>query len=346
MNNKNIVARYEAWINPIFDAKISSRRNTELTVIDLNADDNEILDQLKPVTILHIRPTLDEIPEKWRVTDELISKCPNLICVSSTGAGYDTINIEACTRAGIAVVGQMGVNAKSVAEMAIGLMLSVSRRITESHIKLTTTRGFSREDVMGSDIGGKTLGLVGIGYAGTATAKLANAFGMKVIAFDPLLSDLEIEKRGATPVDFSSLLKESDIISLHCPRNESTRNMFDLKAFKDMKEDALFVTTARGGIHDEQALYEVLSSGHLRGAGLDVWQEEPPALDHPLLSLPNVVCTYHTAGVSLEGRYNVASEGADQIIDILDGKKPERFLNPEVWEAFEARRNNQKSTEE
>lgn len=334
MRQERVVARFEAWINPIFDKIINERSDTKLEVIDFNDSEESVWAKLKTVDVLHLRPTLDEIPPKWRVSKELLAKCPNLMCVSSTGAGYDTIDVEACTKAGVAVVGQMGINATSVAEMAIGLMLSVSRRITESDRVLKNRRGFSREELMGHDLCGRVLGIVGLGYAGSATAKLANAFGMKVIAFDPYLTFEEITSRGATSVDWEQLLKESDIISLHCPRDNSTRNMFNAEAFSKMKKGAQFVTTARGGIHDESALYQALIDEHLSGAGLDVWEEEPPALDHPLLSLPNVVATYHTAGVSHEGRYNVASQGALQIREILDGNKPSRLINPEVWEEF------------
>ncbi|MFD1579759.1 hydroxyacid dehydrogenase [Ramlibacter ginsenosidimutans] len=268
----------------------------------------------------------------------MIERCPKLLAVSSAGAGYDTVDVEACTHAGIAVVSQLGGNAPSVAEMAIGLMLAVSRRIVESDRKLRTQRGFSRESVMGSDIGGKVLGVVGIGYAGTRTATLAKAFGMRVLAFDPFVAPEEIRRRGAEPVDLETLLRSADVVSLHCPRNKDTLNYFDAKRFASMKKGAYFISTARGGIHDEQALAEALTSGHLGGAGLDVWKEEPPALDHPLLALHNVVATFHTAGVSHEGRRNVAKSAAEQVLQLLRGERPPHLINPEVWDAFLERR--------
>jgi D-3-phosphoglycerate dehydrogenase / 2-oxoglutarate reductase len=135
----------------------------------------------------------------------------------------------------------------------------------------------------------------------------------------------------------AALLKAADVISVHCPLDKTTANMFSKAEFAAMKPGAIFVSTARGGIHDEGALYDAIKSGHLGGAGLDVWELEPPPLDHPLLSLPNVVATFHTAGVTHQARKNVAGWAADQIVHVLKGHKPPRLVNPEVWPAFVAR---------
>ena len=147
----------------------------------------------------------------------------------------------------------------------MAVMLAMSRRIVESDRRLRVERGFPREDLMGSDIAGKVLGLVGIGRAGTRVAALANAFGMRVIACDPYLTAQEIETRGAKARSFEALLAEADFVSLHCPRNSETTGMMDGEAFSRMRGGAFFITTARGGIHDEQALAEALS--RRRGGG-------------------------------------------------------------------------------
>lgn len=198
--------------------------------------------------------------------------------------------------------------------------------------------GYSREDVMGHEIRGKTLGLVGMGHIGTRVAALAQAFGMQVIATDPYLSEDEIARRGARSVSFHDLLAQADIVSLHCPRDANTLHMMNVDAFARMKLGALFITTARGGIHDENALAAALRSGHLAGAGIDVWDQEPPPLDHPLLTMDNVFATFHTAGVTHEARRNVAAIAAEQIVQLLQGERPPRLINPEVWPAFERRR--------
>jgi D-3-phosphoglycerate dehydrogenase len=279
------------------------------------------------------------LPQEWFVSAGLIAQCPQLLCVSSTGAGYDTVDVAACTAAGIAVVNQAGGNADSVAEHTLALMLSVSRRMVESDRRMRREQGFTREDVMGHEIRGKTMGLVGMGHIGTRVAKLAQAFGMQVLAVDPFLSAEEIHKRGARSVRFSELLAQSDVVSLHCPRDASTLKMMNADTFAQMKPGALFINTARGGLHDEAALTQALTCGHLAGAGLDVWDQEPPPLDHPLLAMDNVFATFHTAGVTHEARRNVAAIGAEQILQLLAAERPPRLVNPEVWGAFEKRRN-------
>jgi D-3-phosphoglycerate dehydrogenase len=187
---------------------------------------------------------------------------------------------------------------------------------------------------MGHEIGGKTVGLVGIGHTGTRVAALARAFGMDVIATDPFLAPQEIERRGARAVSLQDLLAQADFVSLHCPRDAGTLKMMNAEAFARMKKGAIFITTARGGIHDEAALVQALRCGHLAGAGVDVWDQEPP----PLLAMDNVFATFHMAGVTHEARGNVAAIGAEQIAGVLAGERPPRLVNPEVWPAFERRR--------
>jgi D-3-phosphoglycerate dehydrogenase / 2-oxoglutarate reductase len=331
------VTRFDLWMNPVFDRIVGADPSVTLEVAPLREPDKGWV-ALERAHIYQITAAKDELSVQFRATRELLERCPRLLCVSSAGAGYDTVDVDACTRAGVAVVSQIGGNAPAVAEMAIGLMLAVSRRIVESDRKLRAQRGFSRESVMGHDIGGRTLGIVGIGHAGTRTAALAKAFGMRILACDPYVAPEEIRRRGAEPVDLTTLVRSSDIVSLHCPRDQQTLNLFDADRFASMKKGAIFITTARGGIHDEQALAQALTAGHLAGAGLDVWTQEPPSLDHPLLALDNVVATFHTAGVSHEGRHNVARMAAEQVLQLLRGDRPPRLVNPEVWDVFQQRR--------
>jgi D-3-phosphoglycerate dehydrogenase len=328
------VVRSGTWTNPVFDQVLGQNASISLDVFAITGADEEGWKKLAQAHVYHLMAARDDLPHQWHVTDELLRRCPNLLCVSSSGAGYDTIDVDACTNAGVAVVNQAGGNAISVAEQAIGLMIAVSRRLCEQDRRLRLGERFSREDVMGYDISGRALGLVGMGHIGTRVASLARAFNMTVFATDPYLSAHEIEQRGAVPVSINELLARSDIVSLHCPRNKETMNMFDAQAFKAMKQGALFVTTARGGIHDEIALAEALESGHLRGAGLDVWGAEPPPADHPLLGMDNVVATHHTAGVSHDARYNIAKVAADQIRSLANGNRPPRLVNPEVWPVY------------
>ena len=332
------VVRSDLWIGAAFDERLAREKDLSLGIFEARGDPAASWTVLAGAHVYHISAAKDELPKQWFACADLLARCPDLLCVSSGGAGYDTVDVAACTAAGVAVVNQAGGNAVSVAEHTLGLMLGVSRRMVEGDRRMRREIGYSREDVMGREIHGKTLGLVGIGHIGTRVAQLARAFGMKVIATDPFLSRVEIERRGATAVSFEELLAQSDFVSLHCPRDASTMGMMDADAFGRMKPGAIFVTTARGGIHDEAALARALQSGHLAGAGVDVWDREPPPLDHPLLAMDNVFATFHVGGVTHEGRRNMAAISAEQIVGLLAGERPPRLVNPEVWPAFEQRR--------
>ena len=328
------VVRFNQWYDPAMAERFAREPDIELRTVERDRDDDNAWASLSAAHAFQVSSAKDELPKRWFVTDELLARCPKLLCVSSNGAGYDTIDVAACTARGVLVVNQAGGNAQSVAEHAIGLMLDVTRRISLNDRLLRRERGFSREDIMGREMSGKVAGIVGIGHIGTRVARLARAFDMTVLAVDPYLTDEEIERRGAKAVTFDQLLERSDFVSLHCPRDKDTLKMMNADAFAKMKKGSVFITTARGGIHDETALLEALTSGHLMGAGLDVWEKEPPPLDHPLLKLDNVVATYHTAGVTSEARRNMATFAAEQIVGILKGGKPPRLINVEAWPAY------------
>lgn len=332
------VVRTDLWIDAAFDQRLAAERDIALGVFAVRGPAAQAWAALGDAHVYHISAAKDELPREWFAGAALLERSPHLLCVSSSGAGYDTVDVAACTAAGVAVVNQAGGNAASVAEHTFGLMLGLSRRMIEGDRRMRREIGYTREEVMGNEIRGKTLGLVGIGHVGTQVASLARAFGMKVIATDPNLSAAEVLKRGAAPVSLAELLAHADVVSLHCPREASTLRMMDAQAFAQMKRGAIFITTARGGIHDEAALVDALRSGHLAGAGVDVWDQEPPPLDHPLLKMDNVYATFHTAGVTHEARRNTAMIGADQIVHLLAGARPPRLVNPEVWPAFAARR--------
>jgi D-3-phosphoglycerate dehydrogenase len=332
------VVRSDLWIDRAFDERLGRESDVSVRVFPVSGNTAAAWDALAGAHVYHISAAKDELPQEWFARADLIARCPNLLCVSSNGAGYDTVDVAACTAAGVAVVNQAGGNAASVAEHTLGLMLGVSRRMLEGDRRMRREIGYPREDVMGHELRGQTVGLVGIGHIGKRVAALAHAFGMEVIATDPLLSAEEIAKRGAKPVSFQELLEQSDFVSLHCPRDASTLKLMNADTFARMRQGAIFITTARGGIHDETALVQALRSGHLAGAGLDVWDQEPPPLDHPLLAMDNVFATFHVAGVTHEGRRNVATIGAEQIVGLLSGERPPRLINPEVWPAFEERR--------
>jgi D-3-phosphoglycerate dehydrogenase len=191
---------------------------------------------------------------------------------------------------------------------------------------------------MGGEIQGKTIGIVGLGNVGRRIAALCNGlFGMKVLAYDPYLSADEMAARGGEKVELDELLRRSDYVSISCPLNKETRGMIGARQFALMQPHAYFITTARGFIHDEAALFEALRDKRIAGAGLDVWAKEPPPPDHPLLQFDNVVASPHTAGVTREARENMGRIAAEQMLDTLDGKRPPRIINPEVWPAYAKR---------
>lgn len=327
------VVRLDLWIDPAFDACIEREPTLSLEVLPVR-DEAITAAGLAGAHAYHVSAAKDEVPARWQVSESLLARCPELLCVSSGGAGYDTVDVAACTRAGVAVVNQAGANAASVAEMTFALLLSLVKRLRESQAALLAGSAATREALMGREIEGRVLGIVGIGEIGRRVARVATGFGLRVIAYDPLLPPEEIRARGAEPVSFPQLLEQAEVVSLHCPLNDDTRGMIGAEAFAMMRPGALFISTARGGIHDEQALLSALQEGRLAGAGLDVWSQEPPQPGHGLLLRSDVVATYHTGGVTHEGRRKVAHGSASQIMEMLAGRRPPRLLNPEVWPTF------------
>jgi D-3-phosphoglycerate dehydrogenase len=279
-----------------------------------------------------------ELMEPWFPNDELLKRAPNLVAVSSTGAGYDYIDVESCTKAGIAVVNQTGTNKESVAEHALGMMLAVSKKMIQADRRLRRESNVDRMELIGTEMLGKTLGVVGIGAIGTRTAELCRvAFKMNVIAYDPYVDESEMENRGSQKVDFETLLKNSDFISVHCPRTEETLGMFGAEQFLKMKDDAVFVITARGGIVNEEELADALTENKILGAGVDVFWQEPPGPNHCLMALDNVLLTPHHAGITKEANKNMSAGGAKQWVSLLRGEEPPRLVNPEVWPKYQDR---------
>jgi D-3-phosphoglycerate dehydrogenase len=277
----------------------------------------------------------DELARHFHVDEDLLRRAPNLLIVSSNGAGFDPVDVDACTAAGVLVVNQSGGNAHSVAEHALAMMLTLSKRIIEADRTLRRERDVNRNALIGNEVQGKTVGIVGLGNVGRRIAELCKGLlHMTVIAYDPYLTAEEMAKRGGEKVELDDLLRRSDFVSISCPLTRESRGMIAAREFALMQPHAFFITTARGFIHDEPALEEALRSRRIAGAGLDVWAKEPPPPDHPLLQFDNVLASPHTAGVTREARINMGKIAAEQLLDALDGKRPPRIVNPEVWPAY------------
>ena len=190
--NPKIVVRFNFPYDPTMDERFAREADIELRTCDRSGADGRAWSDLAEAHVYLISSAKDELPRQWFATAELLARCPKLVCVSTSGAGYDTVDVAACSKAGVIVVNQAGMNALSVAEHTLGMMLSLSKRIAECDKRLRRERGFAREELMGREISGKVLGLVGIGHVGTRVAHLANAFGMTVLAYDPYVSAEEI----------------------------------------------------------------------------------------------------------------------------------------------------------
>jgi len=288
--------------------------------------------------VYQITSARDEIDRALYADTPLLTRAPNLLAVSTNGVGYDTVSLRACTEAGVLVVNQAGGNREAVAEHVLGMMLCLSKRIIQADRFMRRESNFEREAYMGNDILGKTIGIVGIGHVGSRIAELCRGlFAMRVLACDPYLTEAEIAARGAEKIELDDLLRHADYVSINCPLTDETRGMIGARQYALMQPHTYFITTARGLIHDENALAEALREQRIAGAGLDVWGKEPPPHDHPLLQFDNVLISPHTAGVTREARTNCAKIAAEQILDILDGKRPSRIINVEAWPLYARR---------
>jgi D-3-phosphoglycerate dehydrogenase len=337
VNNKRVF--YVKYLShPIYADILQARADVRLDRLENDSPDNVAAPILSAAHAYQVGAARDELAKHFHVDQDLLRRAPNLLIVSSNGAGYDPVDVDACTAAGVLVVNQSGGNANSVAEHALAMLLTLSKRIIEADRALRRDANVNRNALMGTEAQGKTIGIVGLGNVGRRIAALANGLlGMKVLAFDPYLSATEMAARGGEKVELEELLRRSDYVSISCPLTKESRGMIGAREFALMQPHAYFITTARGFIHDEPALLEALRDKRIAGAGLDVWAKEPPPADHPLLQFDNVLASPHTAGVTKEARENMGRIAAEQLLDALDGKRPPRIINPEVWPGYARR---------
>jgi D-3-phosphoglycerate dehydrogenase len=337
VNNKRVFyVKYLA--HPIYTEILQARPDVRLDRLENESPDDVAAPILAAAHAYQIGAARDELAGHFHVHHDLLRRAPNLLIVSSNGAGFDPVDVDACTAAGVLVVNQSGGNAHSVAEHALGMMLTLSKRILEADRMLRREPNVNRNALIGNEIQDKTLGIIGIGNVGRRLAQLCKGlFGMKVLAYDPYVSAADVAARGGEKVELDDLLRRSDFVSINCPLTKDNRGMIGAREFALMQPHAYFITTARGFIHDEAALLEALRNKKIAGAGLDVWSKEPPPPDHPLLQFDNVLASPHTAGVTREARANMGRIAAEQVLDALDGKRPPRIVNPEVWPEYAKR---------
>ncbi len=272
-----------------------------------------------------------------QVDAELIAAGSRLVVVGRAGVGVDNVDLEAATRAGIVVVNAPTGNTIAAAEHTLALLYAVARRVAAADASLR--RGeWKRSKFTGVELRGRTLGIVGLGKIGQAIAKRARAMEMTVLAVDPFVSEEQAAHHGVELVEFPVLLERSDVITLHVPLSRSTRGLIGAREIARMKPDAILLNVARGGMVDEAAVAAALRDGRLGGAGIDVFEHEPP-IDSPLLDAPNSVLTPHLGASTAEAQVLVAEEVAAQVIDVLAGR-PARYavnaplLTPETAQAI------------
>jgi D-3-phosphoglycerate dehydrogenase / 2-oxoglutarate reductase len=331
------LVHFGRFTHPIGEATLRAAAGIELVSLDVGADRRLLDAAMATAHGYHALPRV-EIAEPWFCDAALIARAPALLAACSTGAGYDVIDVDACTAAGILVCHQSGTNKEAVAEHALGMMLALTKKFAQADKALRRGAGHDRFSLTGRDIRGKTLGIIGLGQIGARLAELCNGlFAMSVLACDPYLTAEQCAARGARKVTMEELLERSDFVSVHTPRNDETLGMIGAAQFARMKPGAIFIQTARGGIHDEAALAAALAEGRLAGAGLDVWAQEPPPADHPLLAFDNVMASPHNAGITEEALHDMALGAAEQWIAIFRGEVPPRLVNPEAWPRYAGR---------
>jgi phosphoglycerate dehydrogenase-like enzyme len=257
---------------------------------------------------------------------------PGLRVIARVGVGYDAVDVEAATRQGVAVAIAPGTNQEAVAEHTFALLLGLAKDVAAGH---NGTRAGRWPRRITTPVRGRTLGIAGLGRIGKAVAVRGVAFGMRVLAHDPIADTAFAEAHGITLVPLDRLFSESDYLSLHSPLTPQSRHMINRRSLALMKPTAFLINTGRGGLVCEEDLVEALRAGKLAGAGLDVFELEPPRPDNPLLALDNVLVTPHTAGTDSQSLADMALSAAEAVISLSRGEWPaEKVVNPEVRERF------------
>ncbi|HEX4545562.1 MAG TPA: D-glycerate dehydrogenase [Candidatus Acidoferrum sp.] len=269
-----------------------------------------------------------------KVNEELLEAAPKLRIAANVAVGFDNIDVAACTRRGVVATNTPGVLDETTADFAWTLMMAVARRLGEGEAlaRSGNWQGWDLDQLVGTDVWGKTLGLVGFGRIGRAVARRASGFQMKVIYTDALRVPKEVEKElQAEFRDMNSLLADADFVSVHVPLLPETRGLLNAAAFTRMKRTAFLINTSRGPVVDETALVAALVAGRIAGAGLDVFEKEP--LIHPGLKRANVVLAPHLASASVETRTKMACMATENVTALIKGQRPPNTLNPEVLKA-------------
>ncbi len=298
-----------------------------VAVIRENDFEVDVHSKLTPEQLLEAIPNYDAliVRSQSKVTERVIEAGARLKVIGRAGVGLDNIDVAAATKRGIMVLNAPGGNTISTAEHAISMMLALARNIPQACVSVRGGK-WERKRFTGTEVYGKTLGIIGLGRIGSEVARRAHALGMKLLGYDPILLPERARAINVEPVDLDTLIRNSDFITLHVPLNDQTRNMISARQFAEMKEDVRIVNCARGGIINEADLVEALKSGKVAGAALDVFEHEPPS-DSPLLNMDSVIMTPHLGASTEEAQVNVAREVAEQVVRALRGEPVPSAVN-------------------
>lgn len=307
------------------------RQGAEVDV-KLNMEKDELLKTLPDYDALVVRSAT-------KVTADVIEAGTRLRVVGRAGSGVDNIDVKTATERGIIVVNAPASNNVAVAELTIGLMLGLARHIPQAHESLQSGK-WDRNKYVGWEVRGKTLGLVGLGRIGSEVARRARGFEMNILAFDPAVSFDRANQLGVEMVAIEELIARSDIISIHVPLVDGTRNLFNAETLGRMKQGACLINASRGGIVDEDALVEALDNGHLGGAALDVYNSEPPAEGSKVVGNAKLVTTPHLGASTTEAQVLVGTDVAEGVLVALEGGTPRYavnapFIAPEEWNVLQ-----------
>ncbi|UCE29682.1 MAG: D-glycerate dehydrogenase [Candidatus Bathyarchaeota archaeon] len=270
-----------------------------------------------------------------KIDSEVFDAAPNLKIVAQFAVGYDNIDVREATRRGIFVTNTPGVLTETTADFAWALLMAVARRVVKADNYIRSGHwevGWHPTMILGRDIYRATLGIVGLGRIGAAVARRAKGFNMKILYYD-VMQNPDLEKElGLKFTDLDTLLRKADFVSIHVPLMKETHHLIDERRLKLMKKKAFLVNNSRGLVVDEKALYKALRGGNIAGAAMDVFEQEPIALDNPLLTLDNVVVAPHISSASVETRSRMAEMVAENLVEFFGGKIPPNLVNRDVLE--------------
>ena len=317
LNRKKVVVLTGSW----YWEKVRTLEENGVAV-------QKILDGKEDLFYAECRDAQAVVPGLTPITRPMMEKAPQLLIIAAHGVGYNNVDVAAADDLGILVTNIPGANSDAVAEFAFGFMLTLIRFFPQVWEEMKKG-GWRLPGLWGTELRGKTLGIIGLGRIGSRVGKLGKAFGMKVLAFDPYISEKSFREAAAEAGEKDKVISQADFLTLHTPLTAETRKMIGGREFSLMKATAFLINTARGGVVDESALLAALNEGRISGAAIDVFEQEPPA-DRALVGHPRVITAPHLAGLTNEARYRMGLGASERILCAFRGETPPDVVNKPV----------------